>query len=189
MKGFTRSETRLGLCGLRCGLCRMRLGGYCPGCGGGPGNQSCAIARCSLEHGGVAFCSACPEYPCSRYDGWEACDSFVSHQGCHRTLEQVQQQGLAAYLPQLERRMELLQELLEGFDDGRRKTLFSTAACLLELEALEAVLEGLRQLPAENSPRERAAEAAARLEQAAREQGVSLRLRKKPNLVGAEGAN
>ena len=34
MKGFTRDETRFSLCGLNCALCSMRLGGYCPGCGG-----------------------------------------------------------------------------------------------------------------------------------------------------------
>ena len=34
MKGFTRREPLFSLCGLKCGLCRMHLGGYCPGCGG-----------------------------------------------------------------------------------------------------------------------------------------------------------
>ena len=57
MKGFTREETRFSLCGLNCCLCSMYLGGYCPGCGGGAGNQSCAFARCSLQHGGISlFC-------------------------------------------------------------------------------------------------------------------------------------
>ena len=37
MKGFTRREPLFSLCGLKCGLCRMHLGGYCPGCGGGGG--------------------------------------------------------------------------------------------------------------------------------------------------------
>ena len=64
MNGFTREEIRFSLCGLNCALCSMHLGGYCPGCGGGAGNQSCAKARCSLEHGGVPFCWECPEYPC-----------------------------------------------------------------------------------------------------------------------------
>ena len=45
MKGFTRTETRFSLCGLNCALCSMHLGGYCPGCGGSPGNQACTIAR------------------------------------------------------------------------------------------------------------------------------------------------
>lgn len=71
MKGFTRTETRFSLCGLNCALCSMHLGGYCPGCGGGAGNQSCALAKCSLEHGGVPFGWECPEYPCPRYDGFD----------------------------------------------------------------------------------------------------------------------
>ena len=39
MKGFIRSDRLFSLCGLNCGLCTMRLGGCCPGCGGGEGNQ------------------------------------------------------------------------------------------------------------------------------------------------------
>ena len=86
MKGFTREETRFSLCGLNCTLCPMRLGGYCPGCGGGAGNQSCAIAKCSLEHGGVLFCWECPEYPCSRYEGFDGGDSLQYPPVClHQT--------------------------------------------------------------------------------------------------------
>ena len=67
MKGFTREDKRFSLCGLNCGLCPMQIGGYCPGCGGGEGNQSCAIARCSLEHDKVEYCWQSGDYPCSRY--------------------------------------------------------------------------------------------------------------------------
>lgn len=45
MKGFKRNNQLLSLCGLNCGLCPMHIDGYCPGCGGGAGNQSCRIAR------------------------------------------------------------------------------------------------------------------------------------------------
>lgn len=51
MRGFSRKEPMFSLCGLNCALCAMHVGGYCPGCGGGEGNQSCAIARCSLGRG------------------------------------------------------------------------------------------------------------------------------------------
>ena len=51
MKGFNRKNQLFSLCGLNCGLCPMFLNKYCPGCGGGEGNQSCKIARCSMEHG------------------------------------------------------------------------------------------------------------------------------------------
>ena len=49
MKGFEREDQLFSLCGLNCGLCSMHLGGYCPGCGGGAGNQACAIARCAMQ--------------------------------------------------------------------------------------------------------------------------------------------
>mgnify|MGYP007039300262 CR=1 FL=1 len=43
MKGFERKNQLFSLCGLNCGLCPMRLGNYCGGCGNG--NQSCGIAH------------------------------------------------------------------------------------------------------------------------------------------------
>ena len=48
MKNFKRDNLLFSLCGLNCGLCPMKIDGYCPGCGGGAGNQSCKIARCSM---------------------------------------------------------------------------------------------------------------------------------------------
>ena len=94
MQGFNRAEPLFSLCGLQCALCPMHLDGHCPGCGGGAGNQSCAIARCSLEQGGVAFCTQCARYPCERYDGFDACDSFVPHQTRQRDLDHLQAVGL-----------------------------------------------------------------------------------------------
>ena len=105
MKGFTRNETRFSLCGLNCGLCSMHLGGYCPGCGGGAGNQSCAIARCSLDHGSVPFCWECPEYPCAHYEGFDDADSFVPHRNRKQDIAQVQALGLEAYLTRLEKKL------------------------------------------------------------------------------------
>lgn len=66
MKGFHRDNQLFSLCGLNCGLCPMHLNKYCPGCGGGEGNQSCKIAKCSLEHDGVEYCFRCREYPCEK---------------------------------------------------------------------------------------------------------------------------
>lgn len=64
MKVFERKNRYFSLCGLNCALCPMYVGGYCPSCGGGEGNQSCRIAKCSLEQGGIEFCFDCKKYPC-----------------------------------------------------------------------------------------------------------------------------
>ena len=182
MKGFTRKETRFSLCGLNCRLCSMHLGGYCPGCGGGAGNQSCAIAKCSLEHGRVLFCWACPEYPCSRYDGFDDGDSFVPHRNRQQDIAQALEMGLEAYLAQLEEKRAILDELLTGYNDGRRKTHFNMAVYLLPLEDLRSVMISLDIQPglAGQSIKERALAAVELLQQAANRRGIRLKLNKKP---------
>ena len=180
MKGFTRTETRISLCGLNCALCSMHLGGYCPGCGGGAGNQSCRIAKCSLEHGRVLFCWARPEYPCAHYKGFDDGDSFVPHRNRVKDIAQVQTMGLETYLAQLEEKRAILDTFLADYNDGRRKTLFNTAVYLLPLEDLRAVMVALRQETSEKSVKEQAKAAAELLQAVADRQGISLRLNKKP---------
>ena len=182
MKGFNREETRFSLCGLNCTLCSMRLGGYCPGCGGGTGNQSCAIAKCSLEHGGVLFCWECPEYPCSRYDGFDDEDSFVPHRNRQQDIAQARKIGLEAYLAQLEEKRAILDELLAHYNDGRRKTLFNTAVYLLSLEDLQSEMAVLNRRPElDGQPsKERALAAVELFQGAAERRGISLKLNKKP---------
>ena len=182
MKGFIREETRFSLCGLNCCLCSMHLGGYCPGCGGGAGNQSCAIAKCSLEHGGVPFCWECPEYPCSRYDGFDDGDSFVPHRNRQQDIVQAREMGLDAYLARLEEKRAILDELLAHYNDGRRKALFNTAVYLLPLEDLQSVIAALgsRSELSEQTVKERALAAMRLLQEAADRGGISLKLNKKP---------
>ena len=181
MKGFTRKETLFSLCGLNCALCSMRLGGYCPGCGGGAGNQSCAIARCSLEHGGIPFCWECPEYPCSRYAGFDDGDSFVPHRNRRQDIALAREIGLDAYLAQLEEKRAILDKLLAGYNDGRRKTLFNMAAYLLPLEDLRSVMAALSSRPElRGKPiKERAIAAVELLREAADRRSISLKLNKK----------
>ena len=182
MKGFARKETRFSLCGLNCALCSMHLGGYCPGCGGGAGNQSCAKARCSLEHGGVQFCWECPEYPCPHYKDFDDGDSFVPHRNRQQDIAQAQELGLDTYLARLEEKRTILDKLLAHYNDGRRKTLFNTAVYLLLLEDLRCVMALLDSRPEEDDQpiKERALAAVGLLQEAANRQGISLKLSKKP---------
>ena len=180
--GAIRSRKMFGEYGLNCALCSMHLGGYCPGCGGGAGNQSCTIAKCSLAHGGVPFCWECPEYPCSHYDGFDDGDSFVPHRNRQQDIARAQELGLEVYLAQLEEKRAILDALLAGYNDGRRKTLFHTAVYLLPLEDLQSVMASLTSRPelAEQSVKERALAAAELLQKTADRRGISLKLNKKP---------
>ena len=179
MAEFRRSDLLFSLCGLNCGLCPMQIGGYCPGCGGGPGNRPCAAARCSQQHD-VAYCGQCREFPCSRFQRPDLYDSFISYRRRMSDIARVRQIGLKAYHEQLQEKIRILRFLLEHFNDGRKKSLFCTAVNLLELEDLRPLLEPLEDARSSLPLKEGAARAETLLRQAAARRGVDLTLRKKP---------
>ncbi len=176
MKGFTRADLLFSLCGLNCGLCPMGLDGRCPGCGGGPGNQSCPIARCSLERGGVDYCFQCAGFPCGRHARQEEFDSFITHQNRLADLEKAARLGPEAYGAEQAEKVRLLRALLADYNDGRRKSFFCLAVNLLELEEVRAVLA---EVPAGLALEERGPLLCAALRRRAEARGVTLRLRRK----------
>lgn len=180
MNNYNRVNPIFSLCGLNCGLCPMYVGKYCPGCGGGAGNQPCRIIRCSLQHGAVEYCFLCSEYPCPICEDARQYDSFIIHCNMGKDFEKAAAMGVDAYLEQLKERMHLLDCLLAGYNDGRRKNLFCIAANLLELPVLKAVVQ---QLTREEKPgdtvKEKAMAAVQLLQDVARQQGVLLKLNKR----------
>ena len=179
MKGFERKDQSLSLCGLNCRLCPMFFKGYCPG--GGEGNQSCKIARCSMEHGGVEYCFQCGEYPCEKYEQFDRFDSFITHRARGSDLEKARQLGLAAYHAEQIEKATVLNILLSDYDDGRRQTLFCTAVNLLDRQELQAVLrQAEKRCSLETlTRREKGAYVSGLLEEAAAQKELDLKLRRK----------
>ena len=176
VKGFTRKNQLFSLCGLNCGLCTMHLGGHCGGCGNG--NQSCKIARCSLEHGGVEYCCECPHYPCEKYETIDEYDSFITHRKRRADMERLRTIGVDRYNAGQEEKVRLLDYLLSSFNDGRRKTLFCLAVNLLELSDVQDTVDQLIEADL-STVKDRAVYAAALLQKAAGEKGISLKLNRK----------
>ena len=139
MKDFTRNNPFFSLCGLNCKLCSMNISGHCGGCGFG--NQSCPIARCSLEHGKPEYCFQCSEYPCERYETIDTFDSFITHRNQKADMEKMQSIGEEAYNAEQIEKHQILDRLLADYNDGRKKTLFCLAVNLLPLDDLRTVFE------------------------------------------------
>ena len=73
----------------------------------------------------------------------------------------------------------MLKRLLNGYNDGRRKSFYCLAVNLLELPDLRTVMNTLENDPCDNRDiKQRAETAAALLRAAAEARGVTLRLRK-----------
>ncbi len=179
MKGFVRMDTMFSQCGLNCGLCIMQIDGYCPGCGGGDGNQGCAIARCGIQRGGMEYCFQCPEYPCPRYEGSGQKDSFISYRNQRADMEKCRSIGRDAYRAALEKKKDVLHKLLSEYNDGRRKRFFCLAVNLLEIEDLDHVLEVLAESHTmESEVKIRAQSAVALLNEMAAARGIVLKLKR-----------
>ncbi len=181
MKDFIRENQWLSLCGLNCGLCTMRLGGHCPGCGGGSGNQSCRIAKCSLEHGKIAYCHECGKYPCEKYEGIDAFDSFITHKRQKADLQRAAEIGIENYNAEQKEKAEILHRLLADYNDGRKKNFFCLAVNLLPMSEISAVMDQIAVDEAVSNmvQKEKSAYAAGLFREAAGRQGIELKLRKK----------
>jgi hypothetical protein len=161
----------------------MKLDGYCPGCGGGAGNQGCAIAKCSLRQGGLEYCFQCGEYPCEKYDNTEAFDSFITHRNQLKDMEKAQKTGMEQYHSDLHKKAEILRYLLLDYNDGRHKSFFCIAVNLLEIQDLNAVMEQISHETCGGnlSIKEKSAVAARLLQSVAEQRSVVLKLNKKPS--------
>lgn len=173
----TKEYSQLGACGIVCSLCpRFYTNGpsRCPGCGHErfrEAHPSCKIHTCACVKQTLETCADCKEFPCAKIAPWDSGDSFVTHQTCLGNLRRVQSDGYAPLLEEIRRRTQVLETLLERFDDGRSKS-FDCLACAL-LSASE--LEHLLQDAAANSMD--SVSIRQRMQAIAREQGVDLRLR------------
>lgn len=106
----------------------------------------------------------------------------MPHRSRKQDIASARKMGMEAYLAQLEEKRTVLDALLADYNDGRRKTLFTTAVYLLPLEDLRAVMTALnsRVELAGQPVKERAVAAAELLQEAAGRGGISLKLNKKP---------
>ena len=180
MKHFQRECPAFSLCGLNCLLCPMHIGGWCPGCGGGEGNQGCPRARCARERNILDFCCRCERYPCELYEGMGEYDSFVPTRRVSADLDRAREIGLEAYVRELEEKRAILELLLKEWNDGRKKGFYTVSVYLLELEDLRCAVRQVTSLVTKELPqKERAARMTAALQEIAGQRGIVLKLNKK----------
>ena len=134
-----------------------------------------------MEHGGVEYCCQCTEYPCEKYEHIDDFDSFITHRNRRTDLEKVRQFGAEAYNTEQMEKMKILDILLSGYNDGRKKTFFCVAVNLLNLQELrEALREIESRLDMETlTLKEKSAFATGVLSEIASRRKVELKLHRK----------
>ena len=134
-----------------------------------------------MEHGRIEYCCECMDYPCEKYDHIDDFDSFITGRNRRADFEKVRQAGIDAYNAEQTEKIKILEFLLSGYNDGRKKTLFCVAVNLLNLGELKEVLgkiEG-RQDMETLTLKEKSAFVAELLWEAASHRKVDLKLHRK----------
>jgi hypothetical protein len=141
----------IGVCGLDCGLCpRYYTVGTsrCPGCGG-PGfsdkHPSCSFITCCVKKRGLEVCGQCPEFPCSKFKSEEESrqresSSYPPDRKVLSNSRLIKEAGIKEFVRRQERRISLLETMIESYDDGRSRSFLCRAAALLDPKALERSL-------------------------------------------------
>jgi len=133
-------------CGLDCGLCPVyytKGPSKCPGCCGPDFHNkhpSCSIITCCVKKHQYETCAECDEFPCSKIDKWDKFDSFISHRVSLRNLRSIKEIGITQFFNHQQKRIELLENMLENFNEGRSKSFYCLATALLQTEDVEKAL-------------------------------------------------
>ena len=134
-----------------------------------------------MKHNEVEYCFQCSEYPCEKYEHIDDFDSFITHRNRKADLEKAKQYGMEAYNAEQVEKTKILDVLLSGYNDGRKKTLFCVAVNLLDLQELREVLREIenRSDMETLTLKEKSAFAARLLQDVAANRNIVLKLHKK----------
>lgn len=120
----------------------MLLGNHYGGCGNG--NQSCKIAKCSLEHGKIEYCYECEQYPCEKYQHNDEYEIFITNRRQNADLERAKNIGIDQYNLEQRKKVQILSYLLSNYNDGRRKNFFFVAVNLLDLPEIQETIKQIQ---------------------------------------------
>ena len=147
MKKFKRVDKLFSLCGLNCSLCPSFVRGNCQGCQQGSHCAlMCPFVPCSIEHGDIAYCFECEEYPCNHYDGVDRKDSLISHSNQFKDMQKAKIIGIDEYHKEQLLKIDILNEFLEKYDNGHRDVFFCLAVNLMDVDDLNIVLNQASKL-------------------------------------------
>ena len=109
----------------------------------------CPFITCAVKRKGFEFCWDCTENEgCEKWkkhrDASRNFDSFVCYQKLEDNITFIQKNGVEEFERVQKRREELLEAMLEEFNEGRSKTYYCIASTVMEIGELEDALKQAR---------------------------------------------
>jgi len=147
----------IGCCGLDCGLCpRYYTVGTsrCPGCAGKDfvnKHPSCSFITCCVKKKRLEACGECLDFPCSKfksnenYQQLKESSSYPSYKKVLPNLNFIKEHGIEKFIEQQKKRIELLETMINSFNNGRLKSFFCKVAALFDIKDLQNSLDEINQ--------------------------------------------
>jgi hypothetical protein len=144
----------IGICGLSCRLCpnnHMTTASRCLGCKSeGRMTVGCPFITCAVKKKGIEFCWDCGENgTCQKWkkhkDAGKRNDSFKCYQKLEDDIASIRKSGVVEFERSQKIREQLLQVMLQQFNEGRSKSYFCIAATVLEIAELKEALDKARK--------------------------------------------
>ncbi len=140
----------IGICGLSCRLCpnyHMTTESRCLGCKSeGRMAVGCPFITCAVKKKGIEFCWDCKENEtCEKWEkhrtAGKKSDSFKCYQKLEDDIAFIQKNGVHEFEKSQKVREQLLNRMLQEFNEGRSKSYYCIATTVLEIGELEEALE------------------------------------------------
>jgi hypothetical protein len=121
----------------------------CPGCDGpdfSNKHPSCSFITCCVKKRSLEVCSPCSDFPCPKFKSDEEyrhvkeSSSYPPYRKVLANLRSIQEHGIESFIQQQQRRIRLLERMLQDFDDGRSKSHYCRSAALLDPAEMESAL-------------------------------------------------
>jgi hypothetical protein len=142
----------LGCCGLDCGMCSKYYtvgASRCPGCCGPDffnKHPSCSTITCCVKKKQLEVCGECPEFPCSKFKDTEEyraleTSSYPPYRKIIPNLNFIKEHGIQKFIENQTKRINLLENMIENFDDGRSRSFYCRIAALLDVKSVGRSLD------------------------------------------------
>jgi hypothetical protein len=154
----TKKYPTIGVCGLDCGLCpRFYTEGpsRCPGCAG-PNffnkHPSCSFITCCVKNNNLEVCAECSEFPCVKFKSAEEYNrvkensSYPSYKKILSNLFFIKDHGIKKFIEGQNKRIRLLEIMLDKFNDGRSRSFFCRAALFNDITVLTNALKKAEEI-------------------------------------------
>ena len=149
LKAMKIKYPQVGICGLSCRLCpSYHSSGVsrCDGCKTESRMRAgCPFITCALRKKGIEFCWNCEENKkCGKWkkhrESGKKGDSFKCYQKLEDDIALIQKNGVSKFEKIQKIREQLLNEMLQEFNEGRSKSYYCISATVLEIDELKKVL-------------------------------------------------